>query len=335
MANLIDTDAKIQGEDPAGFGQQHIVSTSGGDLYTVMINDIGDIEVHESTDGGSNWTLDTTFSSLISVRNLSLAVAENDDIFLCFLHNTTTIIVKKRSFGSGGAWSEVESLSGIGTPYPIISYNRSVNRLHLIWSNNDSPYLAHQYSDNKGNSWTIADLITAGLSSAVHELWAVDTEIGSGDINCFFTTKDTRRFNSSGGSTSPSIEGTLTGTILAGAIVTDSSDNRWRASYRDDSGTFKLDIYLNGSVDLAVSFGATDELLHGNLSMCIDGSDNIFVFYSKRADNDTYYRRYDKATDTWESEVQLTSTGIDGIRPSVEQHPGNTGNLGNLVFYSS
>ena len=344
MANLIDIDAQIFGENKSGFGQQHVKRLSNGDLYAVQINDASGIEIHKSVNNGTSWTIEQTYAAITSPKHLTLASTENDDLFLSYIENASSpynIVVKKRNFGTT-AWSEVlsESVTTLSNavPYAMLTFNGAVTRLHLVWINNNSGKLYNErHTDDKGSTWsTVVDTGSSGFTFPVY-LFGVDTDINTGNIYLFLeygiSVKHTAKLSSSGAF--DSIEGSITDQNDGACFAVDSSGNRYLLIYRFFSGTsiYTLELYKNTVNIFTDNFSTTDTIFEGMLSMGIDGDDNIHIFYTKKSDNKCYTRKWDSIGSSMGSESAFT-TG-DGIRPSSEQRISSGSTKLNTIFYTS
>ena len=340
MANLIDNDAKVIGETIRGYGFPHVIRTSGGRLYTAHINDPGNqLEIHYSDNDGVNWNLDTTFTET-GIVTFCLCRSEQDDIFVAFSEdngdNTFDIRVKKRDH-STGIWSEVRANINQTTTSltdrvctVAITYNRFINRLHLAWIYADAGdiYLANEYSDNYGSTWSSGDTTVLYGSADTIYLYCGDTSPIDGKVFWWITriignrgyvyvyTASQIYFSSH--AITPTCPEAFSGAV-------DSSGNYW--SFEMDSLT-NIRAFKNITVNLNVDVGTC---YNGMVALGMDGANNVYVFYVKDADDECYYRKYNALAGTWGTETTLT-TG-DGLRPSCEQHALASSLTLNVVFY--
>lgn len=352
MANQIDNDSKIQGENDLGYGQNHIVELSNGDLYAAHITDTNVIEVHKSVDSGLNWTLENSFTGLTSPQSLSMCKSENDDLFLGY---TTGAIgspvstIERRN--SAGTWTQVYSVNkghhssqNLNLPGFLVTYSRTVNRLYLFYVTVDqfgNKEVTNNYSDDKGDTWSASNVkgIT-GLSSTTWTIFncvGLDTDPITGDVyllwqyegNAEAPTTLLSKWDSAGSVGSYTLMKQDTADYRAGALVIDSSGNRYYTVYKSNS-TQQLIVHKNETVSLTINLTG-DDYKRGMFTIGLDGQDNIYIFYVKESDSNTYYRKYNNSTDSWESEIQYTTS--QGLRPKTQQHsePGS-GTL-NIVYF--
>ena len=336
MANLIDTDAKIINARIEGYGHPSVIRTSGGRIYVGHVIAVsGDLEIHYSDNNGSSWTLNKTYDSGSGngdIDMFSFAVSDQDDVFITYSYTTApdvyTLKVQKRDY-SLETWSEVLEVTNIShTTYklaPKITWNRyESNRLHIFWR--DVNTVKNKYSDNYGSSWI--DGTNWALAATTEPLYNIDSDPTNGEIYQWHKRTSNSgyiKFSSVGvknGLNDISVRFTH---ALSGLI--DSNGDRWFASYRVDGATKRVDIYKNTVYTQNLYTG---ECKLGMVSIGRDGSDNIYVFYTK-IDEKTYYRKYDKETSTWESEITLTSG--DGLRIGCEQHTLIDSNELHLSYY--
>jgi len=325
MPVQIDTDELIQAANNSGYGQQHIIETATGIIYAVQINSSNVIEVKVSSDGGSNWSEDTTFSGLSAPFCMSFCKSELDDIFLCYCHNNTTYVVNKRDHTSG-TWSQVANgtLDLLGCQ-AMICYSRFTPRLYIMITANAAPYFLMRYSDDYGSSFTTVNI--GGPGSGAKAIYGVDTHPITGNI---YTVIKAAAGGTSGYvtwicsalGTGLASEGALTVSSapagqLGGALALDSAGNRWRLIYYLLSGNYRLRVDKNGSSSFDTSYSTTDTLNHGQLAIGIDNKDNVYIFYVKTADSICYYQKYDAVAATWGAETPL-SVAV-GVRPSCVQ----------------
>jgi len=326
MANQIDTDVEVRGENTKGFGQNKIVRVSGGRLYTAHLTDVYDVEVHYSDNGGTSWTLDNTFSET-NARFISMCVSELGDVFVCYVigsGTSHTVKVKKRDY-SAGTWSEVLSealtlyVSG-STTGVMICYNQGMNRLHAFWfwhvTSSSYIRISNKYSDNRGTSWTSGTDydVESGAGPYALSIWGLDSSSVDSKVYCYIkNAKSNRhgihRFNNVGVHDSWLYNRTYIPN--GGASLVDSAGDFWQ-------------LYQDGNTECAIDKnGVRQKLIASNAhyfdyGMCAigeDGDNNIFIIYTKNSDGKLYKR---SSEDTFTDETALT-TGA-GDRPSCEQH---------------
>jgi len=343
MANLIDNDGKIITERAEGFGQPSVVRVSGGRIYVGHINDNGDLEIHYSDTDGSSWTLDDTFSSGSGngdIDMFSFAVSDLDDVFVSYVFSTAsdtyTIKIQKRDH-TAGTWAEVLSEAGIVSDTtvlkPLLAWNRkpSLTTLHMFYMYKGvgagSGTLGNKYSTNYGSSFSNGanKVITEG--DFVYALDSIDTIASSGNvyitrrITDATTTARAMIYNETGTYQSDTyIHDGSNKNQYGISMAIDSMNNRWYLWFGQPfGGNYMLKVMKNEITEsLSIYNGGSQTYMKGAGMIAIDGSDNIYAIYIKLADEKAYYRKYDVGTDTWESEVALT-TG-DGLRVGFEQH---------------
>jgi len=346
MSNQIDTDAKIIGEDYLGFGQNHIITDAGGILYACQINDSNEVEVHKSIDAGVNWTLDHSVAGLTNPRQLSMAKSELNDIFLCINHGDGTpseFSIEKKDNGTG-IWAQTHNHTDTGQSnallYGLITYNRSLNRLHLVYAyNGANQFVRSIFSDDQGSTWSSVAAVGGTTFGNPTRAWGLDTDPGTGNIHHF----------GKGGGGSPQVhimtpagtnistEGATgadaSSTSLSGALVTDTSGNRWQFLYRENGGNFEILVKKNGATVLTDAFGASDDIFHGMQSISIDGDNNVYIVYTKRTDGKAYLRKHNAGDlDTvWQPELALTTGAGDRVESEQVIAGGNTGI--NFIFF--
>lgn len=325
MSVTIDNDELIQAANSFGYGQQHIIETSNGILYAVQINDANVIEVHKSEDDGATWALDTSFGSLTTPYHLSLCKSELNDIFLCFVHNTNYIVIKKRDHASG-AWSEIyntQATTPVGSyQFALLVSGRTNSNLYLFYCDPVGSRLACKVSSNYGSTWGNENLsaVSGGSGFAlygahaapngnVYVLWWSPGTYASYRYLC------TEIWNMSGNHVGKTGEIVIAlANVLGGQIAVDSANNRWRISYYLSGTNYYLIVDKNNVVSLNVNYSTTDTVNHGQVAIGIDNKDNVYIFYVKTADSICYYRKYTALTNTWGDETALSESV--GIRPS-------------------
>lgn len=318
MANQIDNDAKVFGERGSGYSSPGVIRTSSGRIYVGHYNLSGELEIHYSDNNGDTWTLDVTFTET-DIDYLSFAVSSTDDVFVSYCQGNESpvnIIIKKRD-SSTGTWSEIldEEVSS-GPQQPILLYNNTNNRLYIFWCISGVS-INSRYSDDNGSTW---NAVNSANSSIYHVLYSGDIRASDDMIILSFADSNLRSrvylFNLSG-TLAPAPYSLHYDTVYDSAAggnktVSLSDGTVFTAAIRDDN-----DMYVYFGSTRQDDVGAIPNVKLGNLSVGVDNSDNIYVFYTK-TDNKCYYIKYDAGTSSWVSEVELT-TG-DGLRPACEQH---------------
>jgi hypothetical protein len=346
MANQIDNDSKIISARVEGFGSPSIVRVTGGRIYVAHIIDSGELEVHYSDTNGASWTLDETFTEASNIDMPCIVAYSDTDIALAYSFSTDTnvytIKVKVRDNGAG-TWSEVYNATSLDSNY-IIKPNLTVNknltsRLHLMFITNDGSTIdiRHDKTDDKGSSWagiTTKNLATGSTSSYYYRNYSLDSDPSSGDLYFFYHYSlgifYIDRFNSSG--TYQSTISVSAGSFIGGCGVVTSENRKWLVTLT--SGYLRIweTLLTSGTLSTSSLNISSIGVLSGNICCGVDGNDNLYVFYTKSADEKTYSRKYNADSAAWEDEVTLTSG--DGLRVSCEQHilPGTE--FIHYIFYS-
>ena len=341
MANLIDNDALIVNERVEGFGQSSIIRITGGRIYVGHVNNSGDLEIHYSDNAGSSWTLDTTFNEAQNIDMFSFTVSDLDDVFLTYSFATAadvyTLKVKKRDH-TAGTWSEIlneTSLDSAGVILkPLITWNRKalLTRLHVFWlthaTGSSSVYIDNKYTNNYGTSWTSGTQFNYTLSSDQFTVDTIDSLPSSGELYILMRKTNVHNiavqwvYNSTGLRTGQKNTAELANRWQYGnSSAIDSNGDTWLINFSREyyAGNYTLKVWKNEtSLSLTILDSVSQTMIKGMLSIGIDGSDNVYIFYVKIADEKCYYRKYDAGTATWGTEIVVT-TG-DGKRIGCEQH---------------
>lgn len=358
MANLIDNDALDLGLTEAGWGQPGaVMNASIASFFVAQVNSTGNLEVYKSSDDGLSWSLDTTFIDSTSIKVFSFADSPRGDIFLAFSYATATdvytIKVKKRDY-STGTWSEILSETALDCTTiplkPFIAWNRyESNRLHVFWmehaSAGSSGDIYNKYSDNYGSSWTNGSSYPYSVSygNFDYTIDSIDTSPTDGKVVVYHRIVGVsiplseQEFSSVGlvGSNT-FLPNTLNRNHLGSSAVIDSSNNRWVLLYYyyATTGLYTLEVIdRTGTDDITIMSAGTPQIYSSNLAIGADTDGNIYVLYTKTADDKCYYRKYNLATTTWEAEVTLT-TG-EGLRPSCVQHQPSGSSRLLTTFYTN
>lgn len=342
MSVNISQNENIQAPNYSGFGQQRIVQTPGGDLFACQISSSSAIEVYRSTDGGITWNINTTISSLTAPFQLSLCISPAGDVFLCFTNNSEYINVYRRN-SSTAAWSNVLTYQQAGMtnghPVPaLITYNRYINRLHLVWAMNhpavDNSYynFNHKYSDDYGASWVdgTGNNVAGGTTyTTAPGLLGLTTSPVDGKI--YLSGSPYPRFNeiyswdANGGSW---FRENTSYDYQYGAGICVAADNEWYSlRYYHRSSSYNMSIQVRNSTSniLNYSLGAPETLHLGELAIGCDNDSNVYIFYTLTVDGACYYRKYTKLTGTWSDEAVFSKDALGntivGRRPSCVLNP--------------
>ena len=306
-------------------------------IYASHITDTNNVEVHYSENNGADWILDDSFSET-APNFLSMCKSENNDIFLCVRTGSASPVshkIYRRNYLSG-AWSVVltEAVSTTGNlSYALITYNRFINRLHMVWTKRDGVILDEKHSDDYGDSWTEGAGYSVGSAGACEgQLWGIDTDPSNGDIHIFsthyITNPRVQIFNVNGGySSTYGDNGAYANYGGAFAIADDGT--RYRLYYEETNNKLCLR-RNNDAFDLMDS--GTLLLNEGMLAMGIDNAGLVYMFYSKQSDNKCYYRTYNPVGSVHSGELSFTAG--QGQRPSCEQHTLPTNDQLHTVFFT-
>lgn len=340
MSSQIATDALYIQESSADFGCRHVVRDSTGKRYVIYIDESGDLQVKSSTDGTS-WSADTSFGpgSGLTLTYPTICVGKDDDIYVAYREGNLsnyTIKVEQRAH-SGGAWTEILSWditiygtqtvpnlsSGITASkyltdriYIFIAY-QSAATTHII---------QNKYTDNKGSAWTDGTDLSWTVSSGEKDcyIWDIDT-YNNGNVILIMRSYYTVYkciFNSTGGSGAKT---SVTGGSDGGSILIDNNDNlRWITL------DYTSEVY---SWDNNMFPGITTQMRRGSVSMGVDGDNNVYIFYTKAADDKAYYYKWTRSTETWSSSPTLLSTN-KGDRVKCEQRALSTSTKLCVVYFS-
>lgn len=362
MSIQIDNDELVQGEDLYGFGQQHIVETLDGKLYTAQINSLGYIEIHVSTNNGLTWNQDTVFDDVINPRQLTLDTSNANDIFLSYVQNLNTAVVK-RKHSSTGVWSTVfthDRQSSSGLPISaMIYYSKTASKLFIFIQSNyrdttPGPTLNNFYgyiSSDFGATW--GDIISAsGTINTTTSSGAIFgiVERTSMEHICIFRHLNNVGSSSSGGlislvdfngatvtsNASVSAYGVTGGCCVKGL---DSYFIRIR-KYSTNGNIISVFRFNSGSTYVtelkSFSFGTTFPVALGEWSASCDNQDNIYIFYTKSADGYCYFRKYTVSADELTDEAVFSKDNegnpIIGRRPSCMQTVINSGNKIHVIY---
>ena len=346
MVNQIDNDSKIIGARVEGFGYPSIVRVTGGRIYVMHIINSGELEVHYSDNNGTSWTLDETFTEANSIDMPCIVAYSDTDIAVAYSFSTATnvytIKVKMREH-AGGTWSEIYNATALASTYiikPSLTVNKNIiTRLHLMYITNDGTDIGirHDKTDDKGSSWVgiTTKNLYSGTNSYYYRNYSLDSDLSSGDLYFFY--HETRlnyfnayRYNSSGVYQSI-INFSANAPFIGGCGVVTSVNRKWFVTLI--SGYLRVyETLLTTGTLSTISLNIIIGVLDGHICCGVDGNDNLYVLYTKSADEKAYLRKYDADSATWGNEVTLTSG--DGLRASCEQHilPGTE--FMNYVFYS-
>lgn len=361
MSIQIDNDELVQGEDLYGFGQQHIVETLDGKLYTAQINSLGYIEVHVSTNNGVTWNQDTVFDDVINPRQLTLDTSNANDIFLSYVQNLNTAVVK-RKHSSTGVWSTVfthNRQSNSGLPISaMIYYSKTASKLFIFIQSNfrnttAGPTFNNFYnysSDDFGSTWSDiqgaygeSNTTTAGAIFGIVErtnmshicIFRHPDNVGSSALGGLISLVD---FN---GATVTSNANVRAYGVTGGCCVKglDSYFIRIRkySTHGNIISVFRFNTGTTYVTELkSFSFGTTFPVALGEWSASCDNQDNIYIFYTKSADGYCYFKKYNPITNAFTDEAVFSKDNegnpIIGRRPSCMQTVINSGNKIHIIY---
>jgi len=340
MSQQISSNELIQAESAFGFGQHRVVETTSNVLFACQINSDNEIEVYTSSDEGSSWSIDTTFTGLTTPRKLSMCVSERGDIFLCFTNNSKYIVIKRKHY-STGVWSEVLNYQQDGMTNghlvpALITYNRYINRLHVFWAMNnkagDNSYynINNKYSDDYGDNWSNGTGYGSSSATVAPALWSIASDPVDGNVLVQYTygssdwavTTNTNEFTSAGVRVNTWGGNKVQYSHYIGVAISPegvSYDFQFyvRSGYNDKLIVREHTGISSYTSRLDEDLGGQNILSSGEGCIASDGSGNIFIFYTKKTDLKCYYRKYDKLTTSWTSETAVSSG--EGRRPTSSE----------------
>lgn len=315
MATQIDNDARVPAIRQSGYSRPGVARTSTGRVYVGHYNDSNQLEIHYSDDNGQTWTLDTTFTES-NIDYLSLAISENDDVFVGFCEGTsnpTNIVVKKKD-GSTGVWSEVlsEAVASI-SQQPILLFNKGNNCLYVFWAL-PGVGISNKYTTDKGATWSA---VTDWADTSPSFLLDGDIRPTDNLLAVLFCSNATNYtyvylFN---------LDGTYNSRIHYNTVV---SDYGGAFGFLSDGSFFVVKSYYGGlrvikNLNTSISTDPTGAIRAGHVALGVDNDDNVYIFYTKDSDEKCYYLKYNADTATWGPVTALTVG--DGLRPACEKHP--------------
>ena len=338
MATIIDNDALTQGETELGFSHPTIIRCSSNLMFVGHINNSNELEIHKSTDGGQTWSLNHTFSDL-SGYNL-FCLVPIDSTMAGVLYTSDTDHWKfYRTTDSGTTWTLEKERDDSGYPQEkiVVSYNLNANLLVIFHSRGgSSPGLYAHYSTDKGDNFIYASNLSSKLlydvdkneSGSTAKFYIIHTT-ASDKSNLVVTEFKTSSWGNNIYTFSE------TGYIYHNAqIVTDSAGNTYIIYVKRNTSNSKeqLIVRKNGGSEVVLYNPDTSHILvNGSLSIACDNDDNIYVYYTKKSDEKTYYRKYNSGTDTWESEVKFID--VVNNRINTEKHVLAGSSKVNYIFY--
>ncbi len=330
------------------FGFQPLVSYGTNLRFASQLNDVNALDVYSFN--GANWLLDKTYTD-VYMESPTMCKSELNDIFLAYKMSSAspfTIKVKKRDHTSG-IWTEVLSQSVTftnagGYSTPLMVYNRAINRLHLFWTQIDGTTGAYQrkicnkYSDDYGGSWSAINEYNYGSPGAFAWFYgfAIDTHPLNGNIYVFVCAEGTggsvELFNYSGIRQSTNYTVTGITNLYDGEVAVSSAGDVYIASRtRNVAATHGVGVVKNGSGIGGGGSSGSDLWYYQSLGLGIDNSDNVYLFYQKRADGKAYWQMWNGST--WTSEAALTSG--TGYRIAVEVHTYMSSTKINMCYFTS
>jgi len=338
MATIIDDDAITQGETELGFSHPAIIRCSSNLMFVGHINSSNELEIHKSTDGGETWTLNHTFTDLGGYNSFCLVPIDSTTAGVVYTSDSTHWKFYKTS-DSGTSWVLKKEVSdqGYSIDKVLVSYNVNTNKLCIFHHRRTSFLIRCFYSSDKGESFNSTYL----SSPTPHFLYDID-KIETGDVTFYmlFSSDSSKanlivkEFKSTyfGNSIYTFSE---SGYIYHNAqIVIDSGGNKYIIYIKRNTSTLKeqLIVRKNGGSEIVLYDPDTSHIIvNGSISIACDNDNNIYVYYTKKTDEKTYYRKYNSGTDIWESEVKF----IDVInnRINTEKHVLAGSSRVNYIFY--
>ena len=341
MATIIDNDAITQGETELGFSHPAIIRCSSNLMFVGHINSSNELEIHKSTDGGETWTLNHTFTDLAGYNSFCLVPIDSTTAGVVYTSDNDHWKFYKTS-DSGASWvlKKEYDASGYDVKKVFVSYNVNSNLLDIFWGYYGSGkyYLKCYYSSDKGESFSYSYYDYSGSSLFFYDVDKIET----GGSKKFYTlySSDSNKANLKVKPFTYSFGSLLynfseSGYIYHNAqIVTDSTGNDYIIYIKRNTSNSKeqLIVRKNGGSEIVLYDPDTSHILvNGSLSIACDNDDNIYVYYTKKSDEKTYYKKYNAGTSQWESEVKF----IDVInnRINTEKHVLAGSSRVNYIFY--
>ena len=340
MATIIDNDAITQGETELGFSHPAIIRCSSNLMFVGHINSSNELEIHKSTDGGETWTLHHTFTDLAGYNSFCLVPIDSTTAGVVYTSdNDHWKFYKTADSGASWVFKKEYDASGYDVKKVLISYNINANRLCIFWHiGGSSPYIRCYYSSDKGETFSqpYDDLDGADFFYDIDKL-----ETGSTIKFYVLYSSDSNKANlkvkefkvANWGNTVYSFS--ESGYIYHNAqIVIDSAGNDYIIYIKRNTSNSKeqLIVRRNGGSEIVLYDPDTSHIIvNGSLSIACDNDDNIYVYYTKKSDEKTYYKKYNAGTSQWESEIKF----IDVInnRINTEKHVLAGSSRVNYIFY--
>jgi len=335
MANFIDANGKIQTVTEFNLGHPQIVRNSAGVLFAGMINDSNTLDIFKSTNSGTTWTKDTTFS-YSNVTSFNLAITDRGDVLCAVNSQGADVALQMRNYDTG-AWSEIrtdtyrdrcfvrfDTLNAKICFYAFCGVLSEKIRLH--------------YSTNYGSSFTTSGVVYMTGEKLNDAMVTADGKHYIVTTNDDFSRLYVRQLGAdfTGGGDRISL---TTDTYKFGTLLPVGNDC-WVAYWqRTGAGAYNLYtqiVHSDGSVTnkgVALSWSTTDTPIE-ILSMLKDGNDNVYLLYSKQADKNAYYVKYDNLAGTWGSETQITTTNQGRFISSELTIPGDV-STANLTYFKT
>lgn len=333
MANLIDTDAKVITGDDYGFGHPTVIRLSDTVMLAGHVNGLNELEIHKSIDNGLNWTLKKTIASVNVAGKFGLIRMTSTKAGLVCRRTVDEKLVWI-STDSGEAWTDkfTASTFPIVNDNAVLRYNSVLGRLYVAYEKSENKEYRYK-SDNDGDSWTLSG------GSQIYGC-PVDGDIDYITDYNYWVQFDDGNYNAvhqcheDGYYLDYYDYGTSGHTYHDKNFIIDSGGNKYFVYVDRTTATSKekLVVSRNEGADVELYAPDTDDILvKGSSSIAMDNDDNVYVFYTKSANDKTYYRRYDAGTVTWESEVELIASANNRI--NTEKHILSTSNKLHYVHY--
>jgi hypothetical protein len=336
MANFIDANGKIQIVTEFNLGHPQIVRNSAGVLFAGMINDSNTLDIFKSTDSGANWTKDTTLS-YSNVTSFNLAITDRGDVLCAVNSQGADTALQMRNYDTG-AWSEIRT-DATYKDRCIVRFDDLNDKICFYAFDGVLPgKIELHYSTNYGSSFT-----TSGYAYMAGEKLndAMVTEDGkhylistNADFSQLYVMQLDADFTNELDRISLTANTYKFGTLLP--VGNDCWVAYWQ---RTGAGAYNLHtqiVHSDGSVTnkgVALSWSTTYTPIE-ILSMLKDGNDNVYLLYSKQADKNAYYVKYDNLAGTWGSETQITTTNQGRFISSELNIPGDV-STANLTYFKT
>ena len=320
MAIIIDNDALTQGDNPEGYSQPSIIRCSSSLMFVGHVNDSYVLEIHKSTDGGQSFSLNTSFSVGGSCTFCLVPLASTKAGLILY---DGTNIKYYRTDDSGANWIQKYSSSVGNVTKLLLSYDSNSGKLWYARCYGPNIWLKMYYSTSLGDTWSDTGTISARY------LYDMDVDRLTGNCYSLYEHNDILYVRGTTWSLSePNV------TFHDGKLVVDSTGTRFIFYVRRNSSTAKEQLVarINEGNEVVIFDPDSDNIIvKGSTSVACDNDDNVYIYYTKRSDEKTYYKKYNANTSQWEAEVKFID--VVNNRINTEKHILAGSSKVNYIFY--